>query len=235
MTVSAVGNFCITVTNETATPTGGITCSALGGAVNRHLLRLRLTSARSSRRLSTRGSTMANVQISQGNSRDLPAYACRIYVTAFRASIGLWRFVPPHPAVPPLSASCSSGQHFASGFLQIRGHPRHPCLRLTLPLAGCVEDFHLQVTRLATTAKRVALTRNAPCLAHTKKPGQGRVFAHRKKHYFLERPLKLLSRVSMSIHSSIWMKSATWISVPFFSLAGFMTLPEVSPRAAFSV
>ena len=170
MTVSAVGNFCITVTNETATPTGGITCSALGGAVNRHLLRLRLTSARSSRRLSTRGSTMANVQISQGNSRDLPAYACRIYVTAFRASIGLWRFVPPHPAVPPLSASCSSGQHFASGFLQIRGHPRHPCLRLTLPLAGCVEDFHLQVTRLATTAKRVALTRNAPCLAHTKRP-----------------------------------------------------------------
>lgn len=170
MTVSAVGNFCITVTNETATPTGGITCSALGGAVNRHLLRLRLTSARSSRRLSTRGSTVASVQISQGNSRDLPAYACRIYVTAFRASIGLWRFVPPHPAVPPLSASCSSGQHFASGFLQIRGHPRHPCLRLTLPLAGCVEDFHLQVTHLATTTKRVALTRNAPCLAHTKKP-----------------------------------------------------------------
>ncbi|XBV14072.1 hypothetical protein BIKONL_001519 [Pseudomonas putida] len=169
MTVSAVGNFCITVTNETATPTGGITCSALGGAVNRHLLRLRLTSARSSRRLSTRGSTVASVQISQGNSRDLPAYACRIYVTAFRASIGLWRFVPPHPAVPPLSASCSSGQHFASGFLQIRGHPRHPCLRLTLPLAGCVEDFHLQVTHLATTTKRVALTRNAPCLAHTKK------------------------------------------------------------------
>ena len=102
MTVSAVGNFCITVTNETVTPTGGITCSALGGAVNRHLLRLRLTSARSSRRLSTRGSTVANVQISQGNSRDLPAYACRIYVTAFRASIGLWQSLLPHPAVPPL-------------------------------------------------------------------------------------------------------------------------------------
>ena len=133
MTVSVVGNFCITATNETMAPTGGITCSALGGAVNRHLLRPRLTSARSSRRLSTLGSTVANVQISQGNSRDLPAYACRIYVTAFRASIGLWRFVPPHPVVPPLSASCSSGQHFASGFLQIRSHPRHPCLWLTLP------------------------------------------------------------------------------------------------------
>ncbi|POF39676.1 hypothetical protein B0D71_25430 [Pseudomonas laurylsulfativorans] len=70
---------------------------------------------------------------------------------------------------PPLSASCSSGQHFASGFLQIRSHPRPPCLWLTLPLAGCVEDFHLQVTSEATTAKLVALTRNAPCLAHKQK------------------------------------------------------------------
>ncbi|WP_236466991.1 MULTISPECIES: hypothetical protein, partial [unclassified Pseudomonas] len=41
-----------------------------------------------------------------------------------------------------------------------------PCLWLTLPLAGCVEDFHLPVTSVATTAKLVALARNAPCLAH---------------------------------------------------------------------
>ncbi|MGF6152562.1 hypothetical protein QFZ84_003553, partial [Pseudomonas fluorescens] len=35
----------------------------------------------------------------------------------------------------------------------------------------CVEDFHLQVTSVATTAKLVALARNAPCLAHpTKSP-----------------------------------------------------------------
>ncbi len=67
--------------DETLTPTGGITCSALGDRVIRHLPRPRLTSARSSRRLSTLGSTLASVQISQGNSRDLPAYACRIYVT----------------------------------------------------------------------------------------------------------------------------------------------------------
>ncbi|WP_218192554.1 hypothetical protein, partial [Pseudomonas sp. Irchel s3h17] len=44
-----------------------------------------------------------------------------------------------------------------------------PCLWLTLPLAGCVEDFHLQVTSEATTAKLVALARNAPCLAHKQK------------------------------------------------------------------
>ncbi|WP_221100726.1 hypothetical protein, partial [Pseudomonas sp. USTB-Z] len=37
-----------------------------------------------------------------------------------------------------------------------------------LPLAGCVEDFHPQVTSEATTAKLVALSRNAPCLAHHK-------------------------------------------------------------------
>ncbi|WP_161595373.1 hypothetical protein [Providencia rettgeri] len=34
------------------------------------------------------GSTAAQWQISRGNSRDLPAYVCRLYVTAFRISIG---------------------------------------------------------------------------------------------------------------------------------------------------
>ena len=42
-------------------------------------------------------------------------------------------------------------------------------VQLTLPLAGCVEDFHLQVTQLTTTVSQVALTRNAPCLAHREK------------------------------------------------------------------
>jgi len=44
---------------------------------------------------------MANVQISRGNSRDLPAYTYRLYVTAFCASIGLWRYLPPYPAATP--------------------------------------------------------------------------------------------------------------------------------------
>ena len=113
---------------------------------------------------------MAGKQISQGNSRDLPAYACWIYVTALRASIGLWQSLLPHPATPPLSASCSSGQHFASGFLQIRSRPRHPCLWLTLPLAGCVEDFHLQVVQSTTTVNRTA-----PVTALRAMPGAHRV------------------------------------------------------------
>ena len=49
------------------------------------------------------------------------------------------------PRCTALTASCSSGQHFASGFLQISPRDEHPCLPLTLPLTGCVEDFHLLV------------------------------------------------------------------------------------------
>jgi hypothetical protein len=40
---------------------------------------------------------------------------------------GIHIFVPTHPTVPPLSASCSSGQRFAYSFLRIRSRPRHPC------------------------------------------------------------------------------------------------------------
>jgi len=31
----------------------------------------------------------------------LPAYARRIYVKAFRAGIGFWRYLPSHPALAP--------------------------------------------------------------------------------------------------------------------------------------
>jgi len=57
----------------------------------------------------------------------LHAYVRRIYVAAFRASIGLCRYWPAYPATPPLSDFCSSDQRFACGFLQIRSRPRHPC------------------------------------------------------------------------------------------------------------
>jgi hypothetical protein len=56
-----------------------------------------------------------------------------------------------------VSASCSSGRRFASDFLRIRSRPRHPCLWLVLPLAGCTKDFHLQV--------------RAPCRAHKTNSG----------------------------------------------------------------
>jgi len=44
---------------------------------------------------------VADHQTSQGKTRDLPAYACRIYLMAFRASIGLWWLLPPYPTMTP--------------------------------------------------------------------------------------------------------------------------------------
>ena len=112
--------------------------------------------------------------------------------------------------------------------------------REAAPGSACESKYSCEIVRaasrpIATQGRSYKGACRGLEFAGMKKPGQGRVFAFHKKDYFLERPLKLLSRVSISIHSSIWMKSATEISVPFFSLAGFMTLPEVSPRAAFSV
>jgi len=31
---------------------------------------------------------------------------------------------------------------FADGFFQIRGHPRHPCLKLMIRTATLIQDFH---------------------------------------------------------------------------------------------
>ncbi|EEU9223452.1 hypothetical protein E6C81_17865 [Escherichia coli] len=55
-----------------------------------------------------------------------------------------------------LAASCSSGQHFASGFLQISPRDEHPCLPLTLPLTGCLENFHLLVVLQSPQLKNSA-------------------------------------------------------------------------------
>src|SRR5262249_15700671 len=50
-----------------------------------------------------------------------------IYVAAFRARTGLHRDWPAFPAAPPLSASCSSDQRFACGFLPIPSRDGHRC------------------------------------------------------------------------------------------------------------
>jgi hypothetical protein len=90
--------------------------------------------------------------VAQGRLPDLPGnyaptftLASRIYATVFRTCIGLCILWPAHPTVPPLSASCSSRQRFASGFLPTLSHPRRRCPPLTLAHVGCVEDFHLRV------------------------------------------------------------------------------------------
>jgi hypothetical protein len=60
----------------------------------------------------------------------------------------------------------SSGRGFArfglvfppktSGFLQIPSRDGHPCLRLTLPTAKCVADFHRQAITHARYTKKTA-------------------------------------------------------------------------------
>ena len=117
-------------------PTRGLSCSAL-----RLALTPTMASADFWRCIPTpldAGSTWHSARSPRVLRTHLHAYACRIYVAAFRASFGLRRDLPAYPATPPLSASCSSGQRFAFGFLRIRSRPRHPCRSAnTSPCRAC--------------------------------------------------------------------------------------------------
>ena len=139
-----------------------LSVSSFGPSSLAQLLRPLLTSDNASADLSTCVAQQHVVRSPRVLRTLLHAYARRIYVTAFRTRIGLCILLPAHPAVPPLSASCSSRQRFASGFLQTSSRPENPCLPLTLPRAGYVEDFHLQ--------------KSAPCRAHKRKPRTKRGF-----------------------------------------------------------
>ena len=96
-------------------------------AVSRPLLWPRLTSGNPSRHLAMSVALKQTARSPRVSRTHLPAYTCRIYVAAFRASTGLHRDLPAHPAAPPLSPSCSSGQRFASSFLQLPSRDGHPC------------------------------------------------------------------------------------------------------------
>src|SRR5947199_4631397 len=103
------------------------------------------------------------MSVAHGTSPDLPGYCARTFtlirigstphrsvqVSGF-ADIGL---LTPMRRLYPLPVRCASALPSASsGFAVARDTL---AVRLTLPLAGCVEDFHLQV--------------RAPCRAHQKK------------------------------------------------------------------
>src|SRR5215472_7683670 len=72
-------------------------------------------------------STEADRQISPA----IPHSPSRLYLSDLRRSLPCkhWasRDWPAHPAAPPRSASCSSGQRFAYSFLQIPSRDGHPC------------------------------------------------------------------------------------------------------------
>ena len=136
--------------------------------MNRHLLWPRLTSDDPSRRLST---PVALWQTTR------PPRVRRATFPLMPVGCTSWRFVQV-PGVgdrchltPPgrlISASCSSGQRFASGFLQILPRGRHPCRRLALPLTGRAGDFHPQVILRHHPQEQRLSRRYAPCLAHNK-------------------------------------------------------------------
>src|SRR5579864_2087290 len=88
---------------------------------------LGLTSGDPSQHLSMSAALQQTARSPRVSRTHLPAYACRIYVAAFRARTGLHKDLPAYPAAPPLSASCSSGQRFACSFLPIPSRDGHRC------------------------------------------------------------------------------------------------------------
>jgi len=73
------------------------------------------------------GSPKANRQTSPGITHP----PSRLYLSDIRHDIPCkyraCRYWPAHPAMPPRSARCSSGQRFAYSFLQIPSRDGHPC------------------------------------------------------------------------------------------------------------
>ena len=89
----------------------------------------------------------------------LPHLQCKVRaVLDFVLYRRLVRFALPHMRFLFVRPGVCPCRHFAastSGFLQIPPHDGHPCLRLTVPTAKSVVDFHHQVIALAgrTTKK----------------------------------------------------------------------------------
>ena len=143
-------------------PTCGFQCSAL-----RFVLTPTMASADFCMSLPTpldAGST----EVPLGTLADLPGYDAPTFTLmsvgyTSRRSVQVSGFADIGLLTPPcrlLSASCSSDQRFAFGFLQISQSPTNTlAVRLTLPLVGRVEDSHLQVS--------------APCRAHRQKNPAG--------------------------------------------------------------
>jgi len=110
-------------------PTCGLQCSAL---------RLVLTPTMASADFCMGFPTPLDVgstEVPLGTLADLPGYDAPTFTLmpveyTSRRSVQVSGFTDIGLLTPPcrlVSASCSSGQRFAFGFLQIRSRPRHPC------------------------------------------------------------------------------------------------------------
>jgi hypothetical protein len=78
---------------------------------------------------------VGSTEVALGTLADLPGYDALTFTLipvgfTSRPSVQVSGFDDNGRLTPPcrlISASCSSGQRFAFGFLQIRSRPRHPC------------------------------------------------------------------------------------------------------------
>ena len=96
---------------------------------------------------------------------------------AFRGSTRLLEICPAHPAAPPLSASCSSGQHLCLRLLQIPPCAGHRCGSANTPPCragrGLLPPSHLPRHQNGFDSANHGTTR------HTwRTPEKGRAFAH---------------------------------------------------------
>jgi len=78
---------------------------------------------------------VGSTEVALGTYADLPGYDAPTFTlmpvgSTLQRSVQVLGFDDISRLTPLqrlISASCSSGQRFAFGFLQIRSHPRHPC------------------------------------------------------------------------------------------------------------
>src|SRR5215469_1908256 len=127
----------------------------------RRLLWPRLTSGSPSQHLAMSVALKQTARSPRVLHTHLPAYACRIYVAVFRARIGLHRNLPAHPTAPPHPLPVRQASALPSASVRFHLAMDTVAVWLTLPLAGCVEDFRLQVS--------------APCRAHKMRARHGAV------------------------------------------------------------
>src|SRR3990172_6999096 len=90
-------------------------------------------------------------------------YMPPVQVSDFRDICPLIRYVRL------LCDSCSSGQRFACGFLQIPPRDGHPCRPANSSPCRAYRGFPPPSDRFHTTCNRLALPHHAPCRAHHKK------------------------------------------------------------------
>lgn len=97
---------------------------------------------------------VADRQISPGNAHPFHAYDRRIYVHAFRISLGLQRYLPSHPACPPHALPVRRSSALPAASFRFHLAMDTLAVRLAVPLIGPAKVFHLLGLRPAGRTKK---------------------------------------------------------------------------------